>query len=114
MVAIGAHPDRARFIGDGAHPLAAGLHLHRGESDALRQSAGFAQHRFLDQIETARGALWLLQTADDDDRLDAKDRDSLSMSIPHAVRVDRVGFSSDLRSTAAMRSRVEFITRLCG
>lgn len=114
VVAIASLPDRSDFVCRSTHPLAAGLRQFHDDDAVARQVAGLHPKRLVKQLETASRTSWMLQVADDDDRLSDEDRATLSLGIPRSVRVDRVAHARDLLSVQARRRRVDFITRLCG
>lgn len=113
VVAISPLPDRSEFVRDSPHPLAAGLRQFHDEDRVARQIAGLRPHRLVDQLELGAETNWLLQIADDDDRLSDRDRATMALSIPRVVRVDRVAAIADLGARQARRTRIDFISRLC-
>lgn len=67
----------------------------------------------MDQFTEAALSHWLVQQADDDDRVDDDDRESMALRIPHTVRVRRHATSADLVATRARRERIDFLSRVC-
>ncbi len=114
VVAVAPLPDRSAFVAASAHPLAAGLRQFHDGDMVGETVAGLRPHRLVDQLHAAVGTHWLLQVADDDNRYSDEDHATLSLAIPRTVRVDRVAHSHALSSRQARRTRVDFISNLCG
>lgn len=114
VAAVSALPDRSSFVDRSAHPLAAGLRLFHDDESIAEQVEGLRANRLVTQLQEATTTHWLLQVADDDDRLSDEDRALLSLSLPRTVRVDHVAHARDLWALQARRARVDFITRMCG
>lgn len=113
-VAIASLPDRGSFVESSAHPLAAGLRLFLDDESIAGQVNGLHPKRLIHQLEIARDTHWLLQIADDDDRISDQDHATLSLTIPRTVRVEHVAHARDLSARQARRTRVDFLSRMCG
>ncbi len=114
VVAIAPLPDRSEFVRQSTHPLAAGLRQFHDGDAAAGQVTGLRPRRLVAQLEAAAGTHWLLQVADDDDRFSDKDHATMSLGIPRTVRVNHVAHTHDLGTRQARRTRVDFISQLCG
>jgi len=113
VVAIAPLPDRSEFVRSSPHPLAAGLRQFHDEDRVTAQVAGLKPLRLVDQLDAGTDTNWLVQVADDDDRLSDQDHATLSLAIPRVVRVHHVTSAADLGARQARRTRIDFITRLC-
>lgn len=114
VVAIGALPRRSEFVAESGHALAVGLrHFHDPETTAHFVSQ-LSPHDLVGQLDASPDTSWLLQLADDDDRLSGEDRKALTLSIPRAVRVAAHPSMAALRDPRARRERLDFVTLLCG
>ena len=114
VVATAALPDRSSFIAHSSHPLAAGLRLFLDDASIAAQVDGLHPKRLIHQLETARDTHWLLQVPDDDDRISDQDHANLSLTIPRTVRVEHIAHARDLSGRQARRTRLDFISRMCG
>lgn len=114
VAAAAALPQRSHFIEQSPHALAAGLRLFHDDESLAEQVDGLLPNRLVKQLEAATTTHWLLQIADDDDRLSDEDHALLSLSIPRTVRVEHVAHARDLWALQARRARIDFITQMCG
>lgn len=114
VVAVAPLPNRSSFIDQSAHPLAAGLRLFHDQDSLASQVEGLRPHRLVKQLEAPTDTHWLVQLADDDDRLGDQDHAALSLSIPRTVRVEHVAHAHDLWSSQVRRARIDFLTQMCG
>ena len=113
VAAVSALPDRSSFVDRSSHPLAAGLRLFHDDESIAEQVEGLRPNRLVSQLEVATNTHWLLQVADDDDRLSDEDHALLSLSIPRTVRVEHIAHARDLWAPQARRSRIDCISRMC-
>ena len=113
VVSVGALPKRSEFVAMSNHALAGGIRHFRGEAETARMVDGLAQHDLVAQLAATPDTSWLMQLADDDDRLSDNDRTTLALSIPRTVRVAWHHSVDELRQTQARRERLDFITHLC-
>lgn len=112
VVAVASLPDRSSFFARSPHPLAAGLRLFHDDESISKQVEGLREHRLVKQLEAAPSTRWLLQVADDDDRLSDEDQALFSLSIPRTVRVKHVAHGTDLSTPQTRRARVDFVTEM--
>ncbi len=112
VVAAGSLLDRAAFLRDSPHGIAAGFRLRVDPDQADAQIDGLASKSLAAALRVGADATWQLQVADDDARVDSETERELAFGIPNAVRITRHNTSADLGRGAARQERVELIRRL--
>ena len=112
VVAAGSLLDRAAFLRESPHGIAAGFRLRVDPEAADRQLEGLAPKSLLASMRAGTDALWQLQVADDDDRFDDEANRQLAFEIPSAVHIAHHATWSDLGRGAARQERVDLIRRL--
>lgn len=112
-VAIGGLLDRSRFIRESDHPLAAGIRVLNDPADRDRIISKLGSRRLRDQLDGTPATHWLVQIADDDDRVTDDDRSYLQLRAPHTVSVESYRNRSDFATSRAAHHRIDFISRLC-
>ena len=111
--AIGPLPRRSEFVAASAHPLAVGFRHFHDAATTDRIAAGLSTHDLLPALNAAPETSWLVQIADDDDRIDDTSRQALVLSTPRVIRISPYRTTEDLRTGRARRERLDFITDLC-
>ena len=114
VVAYNSLLQRSRFVAESPHPIPAGLRWAHTPEHVQAMTAGLGPRDLSAQLQVATDTHWMLQVADDDDRLDTTDRELLSMGIPHAVRVRHHRAMLDLVANPARLERIDFISHLLG
>lgn len=114
VVAVAVLPDRSTFVQRSNHPLAAGIRLFNDETEVARQVGDLGSYKLTAHLAQDSAAHWLLQVAEDDDRLSEQDRATLTLGLPGAVRVERMEHGRDLWLQPAHRARVDFVSKVCG
>ena len=112
VVAAGSLLDRAAFLRDSPHGIAAGFRLRVDAGDAAAQIEGLSSKSLAAALRAGSDAMWQLQIAADDDRVDDDAVRELTFEIPSAVRVTQHETWADLGRGAARQERVELIRRL--
>lgn len=112
VIAAGSLLNRAAFLGDSAHGIAAGFRLHVDDEAAAAQVEGLAPKSLIASMTAGTDALWQLQIADDDGRFDDEADRQLAFDIPSAVRITHHDTWADLGRAAARQERVDLIRRL--
>ena len=112
VIAAGSLLDRAAFLRESSHGIAAGFRLRVDDDAAEAQIAGLAPKSLVASMQAGSDSLWQLQVADDDGRFDDEAERQLSFDIPSAVRITHHDSWADLGRGAASQERVELIRRL--
>lgn len=105
-------PHRSEFIATSDHALAAGV--RRDHADLAMLTAELGDFDLVDQLNASPGTHWLIQTADDDDRLSDSDKADLGTHIPRTVRLSSHHTRGDIRGRHGRSERVDFVAHLCG
>lgn len=108
-------PKRSAFVASSEHALAAGVRRSlAGEADLSRLTTDLEAFDVVAQLNASPGTHWLIQAAEDDDRLSADDAAILATRIPRTVRVSTHQRRSDISGRGGRSERVDFLAHLCG
>ena len=112
IVAVGPLLHRGAFVRASTHPLTAGMALHLGEHATSAQANGLDAFDLSHQMHETSDRQWLVQLADDDDRLSDDDRHEFTLGIPPTIRVCDYQTRSALHAPDALGERVNFVDEM--